>query len=179
MTVHFYFYHLEQNGKEYIGFGVTKNPTKRHKDHISNFSKGGVTCRDYRYMACKSKIEAIDLENKAKAIVPFSGLDVPGFKTESIPIEKIDEFKALLDSVEFGPISNDEAFSSTQYYRMKRLNLNPSNRNAKIADIAFDPKEACRAIQQLLEIRSILKSYNVCSKIELESLLAYATREDV
>ncbi len=89
MTVHFYFYHLEQNGKEYIGFGVTKNPTKRHKDHISNFSKGGVTCRDYRYMACKSKIEAIDLENKAKAIVPFSGLDVPGFKTESILFERL------------------------------------------------------------------------------------------
>ena len=70
-------------------------------------------------------------------------------------------------------------FSSTQYYRMQRLNLDPSDRNAKIADMAFDPKEACRAIQQLLEIRSILKSYNVCSKIELESLLAYATREDV
>lgn len=177
MTVHFYFYHLEQNGKEYIGFGVTKNPTKRHKDHISNFSKGGVTCRDYRYMACKSKIEAIDLEKQAKAIVPFSGLDVPGFKTESIPIEKIEEFKALLDSVEFGPISNDEAFSSTQYYRMQRLNLEPSNRHAQIADIAFNPKEACRAIQQLLEIRSILKSHNVRSKNELLGLLAYATKE--
>lgn len=70
-------------------------------------------------------------------------------------------------------------FSSTQYHRMKRLNLNPSNRNAKIADIAFNPKEACKAIQQLLEIRSILKIYNVCSKNELLGLLAYATREDV
>ena len=70
-------------------------------------------------------------------------------------------------------------FSSTQYHRMKRLNLDPSDRNAQIADIAFNPKEACRAIQQLLEIRSILKSHNVRSKIELDSLLAYATREDV
>ena len=69
-------------------------------------------------------------------------------------------------------------FTRTQYYRMKRLNLEPSNRNAQIVDIAFDPKEACKSIQQLLEIRSILKIYNVCSKIELESLLAYATRED-
>jgi len=69
-------------------------------------------------------------------------------------------------------------FSSTQYHRMKRLDLTPSAENAQIADIAFDPKEASRAIQQLLEIRSILKIYNVCSKIELESLLAYATRED-
>lgn len=69
-------------------------------------------------------------------------------------------------------------FSSTQYYRMQRLNLEPSNRNAQIADIAFDPKEASRAIQQLLEIRSILKIYNICSKNELLGLLAYATRED-
>ena len=61
---------------------------------------------------------------------------------------------------------------------MKRLNLNPSDRNAKIADMAFNPKEASRAIQQLLEIRSILKIYNVCSKNELLGLLAYATRED-
>ena len=71
------------------------------------------------------------------------------------------------------------AFPSTQYHRMQRLNLEPSNRNAQIADIAFNPKEACKAIQQLLEIRSILKSYNICSKNELESLLAYATREDM
>ena len=71
------------------------------------------------------------------------------------------------------------AFSSTQYPRMKTLSLSPTIENAQIADIAFNPKEACKAIQQLLEIRSILKSYNVCSKIELESLLAYATREDV
>jgi hypothetical protein len=60
---------------------------------------------------------------------------------------------------------------------MKRLVLQPDCTNAQIADIAFDPKEACRAIQQLLEIRSILKSYNVCSKIELRGLLAYATKE--
>ena len=173
MTVHFYFYHLEQNGKEYIGFGVTKNPTKRHKDHISNFSKGGVTCRDYRYMACKSKIEAIDLENKAKAIVPFSGLDVPGFKTESIPIEKIDEFKALLDSVEFGPISNDEAFTRSQYYRMKRLNLNPSDRNAQIADMAFNPDQSVRAITQLLDLRDLLTANGIKTKKDLESLLDY------
>ena len=70
-------------------------------------------------------------------------------------------------------------FSSTQYYRMQRLNLEPSNRHAQIADIAFNPKLACKSICQLLEIRSILKSYNICSKIELRGLLAYVTREDV
>ena len=70
-------------------------------------------------------------------------------------------------------------FTRSQYHRMKRLNLNPSDRNAKIADMAFNPKLACKAIQQLLEIRSILKSHNVRSKIELNALLAYATREDV
>ena len=51
--------------------------------------------------------------------------------------------------------------------------------HTRIADIAFNPKEACRAIQQLLEIRSILKSHNIGSKIELNALLAYAAREDV
>jgi hypothetical protein len=61
---------------------------------------------------------------------------------------------------------------------MKRLDLTPSAENAQIADMAFNPKEASRAIQQLLEIRSILKIYNVCSKNELLGLLAYATRED-
>jgi len=69
-------------------------------------------------------------------------------------------------------------FSSTQYHRMKRLDLTPSAENAQIADMAFDPKLACRAIQQLLEIRSILKSHNIGSKNELNALLAYATRED-
>ena len=69
-------------------------------------------------------------------------------------------------------------FTRSQYHRMKRLDLTPSAENAQIADIAFDPKEACKAIQQLLEIRSILKIYNVCSKNELLGLLAYATRED-
>ena len=68
-------------------------------------------------------------------------------------------------------------FSSTQYYRMKRLGLQPDCTNAQIADIAFNPKLACRAIQQLLEIRATLKSYNISSKIELNALLAYATKE--
>lgn len=63
-------------------------------------------------------------------------------------------------------------FTSTQYHRMKTLSLSPTIKNAQIADMAFDPKEACKAIQQLLEIRSILKSYNIGSKIELESLFA-------
>jgi hypothetical protein len=60
---------------------------------------------------------------------------------------------------------------------MKRLVLQPDCTNAQIADMAFDPKEACSAIQQLLEIRSILKSHNIGSKIELLGLLAYVTKE--
>ncbi len=70
-------------------------------------------------------------------------------------------------------------FTRSQYHRMKRLGLQPDCTNAQIADIAFNPKLACRAVQQLLEIRSILKSHNVRSKIELNALLAYAAREDV
>ena len=64
-------------------------------------------------------------------------------------------------------------FSSTQYHRMKRLNLNPSNRNAKIADMAFDPVQSVKAITQLLDLRGLLTANGIKTKKDLESLLDY------
>ena len=64
-------------------------------------------------------------------------------------------------------------FSSTQYHRMKRLNLNPSNRNAKIADMAFNPDQSAGAITQLLDLRDLLTANGIKTKKDLESLLDY------
>ena len=64
-------------------------------------------------------------------------------------------------------------FSSTQYHRMKRLNLEPSNRNAQIADMAFDPVQSVKAICQLLDLRDLLTANGIKTKQDLESLLDY------
>ena len=64
-------------------------------------------------------------------------------------------------------------FSSTQYYRMQRLNLDPSNRNAQIADMAFNPDQSAGAITQLLDLRDLLTANGIKTKKDLESLLDY------
>ena len=64
-------------------------------------------------------------------------------------------------------------FTRSQYHRMKRLNLNPSDRNAKIADMAFNPDQSVGAITQLLDLRDLLTANGIKTKKDLESLLDY------
>ena len=64
-------------------------------------------------------------------------------------------------------------FSSTQYHRMKRLDLTPSAENAQIADMAFDPVQSVKAITQLLDLRDLLAANGIKTKKDLESLLDY------
>ena len=64
-------------------------------------------------------------------------------------------------------------FTRSQYHRMKRLNLNPSDRNAQIADMAFNPDQSAGAITQLLDLRDLLTANGIKTKKDLESLLDY------
>lgn len=101
-TYYFYTYKLVQGGKGFIGFGITENNHNRHKVHMKSFTRNNIVCEAYAYQACKSKALAVDLEAKIKRkFCKELGLDLDSFRTESLPIEKFEEFRTFISGFDY------------------------------------------------------------------------------
>jgi len=99
---YFYVYKLKKDDKGFIGFGITQNADKRHKQHLQTFKKAGVFCDSYVYKVFSSYEEASSLEYKIKRCFADSvGLKIEGFRSESIPIENFAEFRSLVERFNF------------------------------------------------------------------------------
>lgn len=116
---YFYVYKLNKDGERYIGFGVTKHMQGRHYDHMRTFNASGVICEDYRYKECISKKAALALENRLKSEFFGEGLDILGFKTESLPVARVDKFKEIVSTFDLLDVKYAEPTKTERVFDMQ------------------------------------------------------------
>lgn len=100
MTV-FYIYKLDKDNKSYIGFGISDDFERRHKQHLKTFAKNSIVWELIYTKTCKTRKSAELLESKVKEASRGFGLNIPGFKTESIPAEHKDKLLEAIRGFDF------------------------------------------------------------------------------
>lgn len=176
----FYVYELARDGQHYIGYGITNDFEARNYQHNRTFMKTGVEVVRSFVKVCSSRALAIELEKSLKVRFSGLGLDIDGFKTESLPKEMFGEFKEFVSSFDFGKeipdIPKSGIGKSTHYNRIKQLHLTNSeletNKKLKWAfEKAFEPNEAFGYLKSYVDLRSILSDNDINNRTDLVNYL--------
>ncbi len=93
----FYMYHIKL-GKGILGYGITSNPKRRHKEHIQNFTDNGILAE--KIFQIRDDIQFIEeLELKIKQMFPQVDIGIDGFKNEATSYEFKDEIIDFIDEL--------------------------------------------------------------------------------
>lgn len=84
-----YLYRIQTTQGDFVGFGVTKDITTRHRTHSASFSKHGVSAELLSVFEFPTGREAIDVETLIKQSVECAGLSIDGFRTEATQYENM------------------------------------------------------------------------------------------
>lgn len=175
----FYVYKLSKDGEDYVGYGITKDFSKRNYQHRRTFEKEGVEAELAFVKVCRSRKLALKLETLLKSKFSSLGSCITGFKTESIPKELAGSFIEIIKSFDFDQIISDtpkKPLVQTKHVRLKRLNLTSADLANKQTEAAFgytfaDPIERFKLFQQLIELRMLLAKAGIKDKKDLERSL--------
>lgn len=182
---YFYVYRLKYGDDRYIGFGITKNPTDRHRVHLRNFEAVGVICESYATQVCASRRRAKTLESQIKKrFIGCDYLDVESFRKESIPIEHLDEFRRIVSSFDFthdygepwqdlGTFDRRNHSSNKNYYRAKRIGVHLNSVHELAFEQTFEPEVAYKNLKKYHILLAELKTVGIGRSIkkDLEALL--------
>lgn len=97
----FYVYKLTHDTGKYIGYGIASYFDKRVIQHKILFEKHKVSAELVCVRECTSRALAKLLEDKLKKKFRSGGLDIPSFKTESLPKDKWESFVRIVTRFNF------------------------------------------------------------------------------
>ena len=97
-TGYFYVYEITYKENKFLGFGVTNNHQRRHKDHLMECRKVGAKIRRVELIQMHGA-KCLELETSIKRLIRTAEhIEVIGFKTESAPYtdELLQKIKAKM-----------------------------------------------------------------------------------
>jgi len=97
----FYVYKLTHATGKYIGYGISQYFDKRVIQHDRTFTKHDVGAELIYTRDCTSRQLAKMLEDKLKKKFKSGGLDIPGFRTESLPKDRWQQFVKIVKKFNF------------------------------------------------------------------------------